>query len=311
MSEAGAAADRPRPILVTGATGTHGGSGRAVVEELLRRGLPVRAMARRRDERSEALAECGADVVIGDFADVTTLSEAVDGIRTAYFCYPVGAGIVEAAGLFSEAGRAQGLERVVDLSLAASKADSPAPQGRAQFVAERIFEWAGFSGVHLRIASFFMENVLLMDAPGVRRAGRIANAFGDLSLGWISGADVGAMAAALLADPDLTRERVLIAGAAERLTYSEIAATIAAVTGKPVGYEELSPDAWRTELIAASSAKGEPNVRGADHMVAQAVALRSRPPMPIANHVRRLTGREPIAFRAFVEAHQTDLMPPS
>jgi uncharacterized protein YbjT (DUF2867 family) len=39
--------------------------------------------------------------------------------------------------------------------------DSPSPQGRAQWVAEQIFEWAGFRGVHLRIAAFFMENVPL------------------------------------------------------------------------------------------------------------------------------------------------------
>jgi len=297
------------PILVTGATGTHGGSGRAVVSELLRRGLPVRAMARGWDERSEALAEHGAEVVIGDFTNIATLLAVLDGIKTAYFCYPVGAGIVEAAGLFAEAGRTQGLERVIDLSLAASRSDSPTPQGRAQFVAERIFEWAGFSGVHLRIASFFMENVLLMDAPGIRRAGRIANAFGDLPLGWISGADVGAIAAALLADPGLCSERVLVTGAAERLAYPEIAGIVTAVAGKPVRYEELNPEAWHAELVAASSAKGEPNVRGADHMVAQAVALRNRPLMPETEYVRQLTGREPITFRAFAEAHRADLTP--
>jgi hypothetical protein len=30
-------------------------------------------------------------------------------------------------------------------------------------VAEQFFEWAGFIGVHLRIAAFFMENVLLIE----------------------------------------------------------------------------------------------------------------------------------------------------
>ncbi len=35
----------------------------------------------------------------------------------AYFCYPVGAGIAEAAGLFATAGKERGLRRIVDLSL--------------------------------------------------------------------------------------------------------------------------------------------------------------------------------------------------
>ena len=43
------------PILVTGAAGRVGGVGGLVVEALQRRGLPVRAMVRREDERAEAL----------------------------------------------------------------------------------------------------------------------------------------------------------------------------------------------------------------------------------------------------------------
>ena len=42
---------------------------------------------------------------------------------------------------------------------------APSPQGRAQWVAEQIFEWADFAGVHLRIGAFFMENVLLSPRP--------------------------------------------------------------------------------------------------------------------------------------------------
>jgi NAD(P)H dehydrogenase (quinone) len=41
-----------------------------------------------------------------------------------------------------------------------------------------------------------MENVLLIDGQDIRQRGRIANAFGDCKLSWITGSDVGAMAAA-------------------------------------------------------------------------------------------------------------------
>ena len=44
------------PILVTGAAGRVGGVGGLVVEALQRRGLPVRAMVRREDERAGALS---------------------------------------------------------------------------------------------------------------------------------------------------------------------------------------------------------------------------------------------------------------
>ena len=54
------------PILVTGAAGRVGGVGGLVVEALQRRGLPVRAMVRREDERAEApstFARAGIEIV--------------------------------------------------------------------------------------------------------------------------------------------------------------------------------------------------------------------------------------------------------
>src|SRR5580704_4227048 len=210
-----------KPILVTGATGTQGGTCRAVAKLLLERGLPVRALVRTLDDRAEALRELGAEIAVGDFGNYQSLLAALEGVESAYFCYPVGAGIAEAAGFFAGAGRQQGLKRIVDLSLATTRVDSPSPQGRAQWVAEQIFEWAGFRGVHLRIAAFFMENVLLLDGNSIRRSGRIANSFGDKALSWISGEDVGAMAAELLINDAHASERILIAGGVERLTYSE------------------------------------------------------------------------------------------
>jgi NAD(P)H dehydrogenase (quinone) len=297
------------PILVTGATGRQGGSGRAVLKGLLERGLPVRALVRIIDERAEALRSLGAEVVLGDFMDYASLLAALRGVKSAYFCYPVTAGIAEAAGLFATAGRAQSLERIVDLSLGSTRPDAASPQVRAQWVAEKIFEWAGFGGVHLRIAAFFMENVTLIDGYTIREKGIIANAFGDVSLSWISGADVGAMAASLLANPDLTSERVLVSGGVEQLSYREIAATVSTVVGRPVPYQELTPEAWRIALIAASATAGEPNIRGADHLVAQAIAIRSAPRLPVPDQVRRLTGRPAISLADFVESRRAELTP--
>jgi NAD(P)H dehydrogenase (quinone) len=298
------------PILVTGATGRQGGTGRAVAKALIERGLTVRALARSLDERAETLRNLGSEIVVGDFGDYRSLVAALDGVKSAYFCYPVGAGIVEAAGLFAGAGREQGLKRIVDLSLATTRVDSPTPQGRAQWVAEQIFEWAGFDGVHLRIAAFFMENVLVTDGESIRQHGRIANSFGDKPLTWISGADVGSLAANLLLNADLVKDRILIAGGVERLTYVEVASKISAIVGKPVRYEELTPEEWRAALMAGGRAKGgEVNTRGIDHLVAQSIALKSAPTLPVTDHVRQFTGREPVSFSGFVKQHIAELTP--
>jgi NAD(P)H dehydrogenase (quinone) len=297
-------------ILVTGATGRQGGTGLAAAAYLLKRGRSVRALVRSIDERAEALRGLGIEVVVGDYGNYRSLVSALDGVEAAYFCYPVAAGIAEAAGFFAAAGREQGLKRIVDLSLATTRVDSPSPQGRAQWVAEQIFEWAGFSGVHLRIAAFFMENVPLLDGGNIRRSGRIANSFGDKALSWISGKDVGAMAAELLINDAHAGDRILTAGGAELLTYSELAKTISAAVGGAVRYDELTPDQWRSELIVAAKADGgEVNLRAIEHLVAQSVALRAGPALPVTGHVRQLTGQTPISFAKFVQQHQKELTP--
>ena len=53
-------------ILVTGATGR---TGRAVVDELLAKDVPVRAVIHSKDVRSEALEREGAETVVADMFD--------------------------------------------------------------------------------------------------------------------------------------------------------------------------------------------------------------------------------------------------
>jgi hypothetical protein len=103
---------------------------RGIMAGLLSKGFRVRALVRQRDDRAEAIATEGAEVVVGDYAKYASLLDALDGVHTAYFCYPVGTGIAEAAGLFATAGKKHGPRRIVDLSLRSTSPDSATPQGR-------------------------------------------------------------------------------------------------------------------------------------------------------------------------------------
>jgi uncharacterized protein YbjT (DUF2867 family) len=281
-----------------------GGTGRHVAAELLNRGLHVRAMVRRFDERAEELSGAGMEVVIGDFADYTSLVAALDGIEAAYFCYPVGAGIAEAAGLFAAAGRAQDLRRIVDLSLDAAFPESRSPQGRAQWVTEQVFEWAGFGGTHLRVAAFFMENLLGLHGQQIRDLGQIRNSFGDFEASWIASADAAAIAAALLADPRLVASRTTVVGGAERASHTTIAEIISTVTGRSVGYQTLTPEEWREEMITTATAAGRANSIAAGHLSAQSVALRRHSTHVVADDVQRLAGRPPVTLTEFLERNR-------
>jgi len=68
-------------ILVTGAAGQLGAVGRNVTGLLLDRGLPVRAMVRREDDRAVALRAAGAEVVLGDLLDPAEVYRVVSGCR--------------------------------------------------------------------------------------------------------------------------------------------------------------------------------------------------------------------------------------
>ncbi|MGX9789583.1 NmrA family NAD(P)-binding protein [Mycobacterium sp. MMS18-G62] len=289
-----------RPVLVTGATGRVGRIGLHVGTELVKRGLPVRALVRRIDDRSDALQAMGIEVVVGDFTDYASLLAALEGVEAAYFSYPVGAGLTEAAGLFAAAGRERDLQRVVDLSLDAAFPESPSPQGRAEWVAEKIFEWAGYGGAHLRVAAFFMENLLTLYGRQVRERGEIRNSFGDFAPSWIAGSDVGAMGAALLADQTLITDRTIMVGAAERASHAAIAKIISEATGHRVRYQALTPEDWRDELIANAAAAGRSDTTVAAHQSAQSVALREHNTHLVTDDIERLTGRPAVTLEDFI-----------
>src|SRR5437016_14531377 len=83
-------------ILVTGAAGQLGAVGRTVTSLLLDRGLPVRAMVRREDDRAAALRAAGAEVVVGDLLEPADVYRVVSGCRRGYFGVSVSAGYLEA-----------------------------------------------------------------------------------------------------------------------------------------------------------------------------------------------------------------------
>jgi uncharacterized protein YbjT (DUF2867 family) len=83
------------PILVTGAAGQLGGIGRTVTGLLLRRGLPVRAMVRREDDRAAALRTARAEVVVGDLLEPADVYRVVSGCRRVYFGMSVSTGYLE------------------------------------------------------------------------------------------------------------------------------------------------------------------------------------------------------------------------
>src|SRR5260370_16852139 len=114
-------------ILITGSTGDTVGY---AIEQLLHKGHQVRALVHRIDDRSQRLQDKGVEVVAGDYLDLDAMRAAVQGVRRAYFVYPIRPGIIQATAYFAQAAREAGLEAVGNMSQISAREDArrhPAP----------------------------------------------------------------------------------------------------------------------------------------------------------------------------------------
>src|SRR5262249_3041260 len=117
-----------------------------------------RAFVHRTDERSDRLKALGADIFVGDFLDVRSVQQAVKGVSSVYFAYPVQDGLGDATAAMAFAARDEGISRLVNLVMFQSSTDAPTPRMRQNFLSEQVFEWAGVGPVHIR-ATVFYENL--------------------------------------------------------------------------------------------------------------------------------------------------------
>ena len=295
-------------FLVTGATGRHGGTGAYVARRLKAEGHPVRVLVRRDDERSRKLAEEGFDVRWGDLRDRSSLPAALEGVTHASFCFPVDAGIVDAAASFASALKdVSPRARVVVMSMIPAHPKSPSPLGRAQWLAEELIAWAGLDATVLRIAAMFYENIGLLHGASIRAEGVMRNCFGDARAPWIAGDDAAELVVAALLHPERFQGKsVHYPPGSALLSHRELANELSEATGEPVRYEAVSRADWRTELIALASRPGTPiNVEMANHIsvLGQAVSEKGAGVPPDAATLERLTGKAPLSFRQYAHAH--------
>jgi uncharacterized protein YbjT (DUF2867 family) len=235
----------PNPILVTGAAGGRQGStGKLVVQLLIQRGLAVRALVHRLDERSEPLRQLGAEVVAGDLLDPDLVRQALQGIKRAYFTYPVDDGLLEATTIFARAARESGTELVVNMSQLQNTSFVPSFRNLQHRLADQVFDWAQVGAVHLSAPPFF-ENVRALIGRTVADQDTIFLPWGDgdAVIPLVAAEDVARVAAALLVAPGVPDEkRYDLVG--ETPTVNEIASTLSAVLKRPIRYVEISDERW-------------------------------------------------------------------
>lgn len=233
-------------FLITGAGGRTGATGNWAVRQLLARKLPVRAFVFRADQRSEQLAELGADVIVGDLRDIEAVRRAMRGVTRAYFVYPIVEGLLEATTVFAAAAKEAGLDAIVNMSQISARADHPSPASRQHWLAERILDWTGIGTTHLR-PPFFLEDLLVF-ADAVKNESKIVLPYGEGKHAPVGGEDLARVIVGVLVDPGAHRGQTYMPTGPKSLSMTEVAAIFTRALGKRVEYVNPPVAVWAEAL---------------------------------------------------------------
>lgn len=245
-----------RVILVAGTTGTQGGS---VARELVSRGYRVRGLTRNPDsERSRALAALGVEMVRGNFDDPASLDmamEGVDGVFSVQQYRGVGVdGEIRQGMAFADAAKRAGVGHFVYTSVLYARLDSGVPQFESKRELEDYVRSLGISYSIIRPASF-MSNLEADREAALNGIYRSPYPPEKARL-HIAPQDIGRFAAEAFDDPQAWNGREIdIAG--DRISYTDIAAAMSRVIGRPVRYEPLSAEEYAANATPTDRARDQ------------------------------------------------------
>ena len=227
------------PVLVTGATGR---VGRLVVAELRAAGVPVRALTRR---PSAAELPAAVEVFAGDLTAPDSLDAALQDVGAVFLLWTappatVGA-VVEQLAAHTR--------RVVFLSSPHQTKhpffQQPNPMAALHAGIERSIAATGLAATMIR-PGMFASNVTFWWADAIRNGGVVRWPYGAAETAPIDERDIAAVAArALYQDGHAGGDYVLTGP--ESLSQAEQVSIIAETIGRPIRFEELSPDEFRRE----------------------------------------------------------------
>lgn len=300
----------PGPILVTGAAGQLGAVGRTVTSLLLNRGLSIRAMVRREDDRAAALRAAGAEVVVGDLLEPADVFRVVSGCRRVYFGLSVSAGYLEATVTMAAVAREVGVDALVNMSqMTVSQMSiqntTQSPQQRQHWLSEQALAWSGLPVVTIRPTVFLEGFFLRLTAPGVRDRSRIELPFGLGKTNPVSATDVARVIAAVLADPAPHVGRIYELTGPHSQDMHGIAREYSDALNREVTYSDIPPEDWERELKMAQLP--EHLIR---HLVTMAELNRVGRYDRMADGVERVAGQPAISIREFVSLHARDFGAP-
>ena len=294
-------------ILVTGAAGSVGSTARTAITILLEQGHRVRAMVRKLDARADTLRDLGAEVVVADMLDIIAVRAAMQDCGEVYFTMSISPNFLEAAANVAVTAKSLGVKAFVSLSQMTlsqmSETETTAsPEQKQEWLAEHVLRWSGLPVVYLRPTAFFDGMFLIQGAKGIRDDNGIRLPFADGKTSPIAAADVGAAAAAVLADPAPHIGKVYELTGPQSLTITELAQEFSGALGRTIHYVNVPPQIWEAKLQEAQLPA---------HLIAHLATMgqlhRDNRYDRMTDTFQQLVGRPPISAAEFARRHAATL----
>jgi uncharacterized protein YbjT (DUF2867 family) len=236
--------------------GASGNTGHVVAQNLLASGQQVRVVGRNA-AHLQLLAAKGAEILIGDLTDASSLTKAFQQAASAYVMIPpnttsndVRAFQDRVSDAIADAVRNAGVTNVVSLSsIGADKTSGTGPVVGLHNLEQKLNQIDHANVLHLR-AGYFMENTL-PQAGAIRMTGSaIGPLRPDLKLPVIATRDIGAAASDALLQLGFRGKQTRELQGQRDVNYNEIATIIGKAIGKPdLGYIQAPDDQVRAAVV--------------------------------------------------------------
>jgi uncharacterized protein YbjT (DUF2867 family) len=287
--------------LVIGArTGT---LGTALLRELSRRRVPVRALVRDRTQAAAVESSFVAPVV-APLRSPTSLDVTLDGIDRVFLLSPPAPDQVVLQGNVVEAIQRTGRSiHVVKVSALGAGPEAPVPLARWHAITEAQLRTAGVPTTLLR-PHVCMQH-LLQTADTIRADGLFFGALGDAQIPFIDARDVAAVAAEILVRGGHEGRTYTLTGP-QALSYTQVAAHLSSVLDTSIRYVDLPLERYHETLIG----NGLPAWL-ADNLTALARWLQTGAGRTVSSAVIEITGAPGRTFERFVRDHRSAFLSPA
>lgn len=240
-------------LVVTGVTGN---TGAGVADALLAAGEQVRVVLRDAAPADSWRAR-GAEVAIADLFDAAAMAQALRAARAAYLLNPpdyrsadpIGDARRIADALAAAADRAALPHAVVLSSFGTHRTDAPGMLATTRIFEQRLSRVAGRVTV-LRAASFMETSapMIMLAADTGTMPSLVAL---DVAFEQVAAADLAAVAAEAMRAPPAARLQIVELAGPRAYSANDMAATVAAITGRPTR-AVLVPAAERVATLVAA-----------------------------------------------------------